>query len=339
VIRSQLVLPAVALLVAAACAPAGSPAAGSPPAASAGSAAARATQPCAAGGLAQSPLQAAAPTPPRTTAAATASAPAPTAPPTAAAPPPTLRPAPTVDRVGFPDEYQTKFKFAYAYDRRDAKSVSYICFNDAAAAVKQGQPFPYGSVITFESWRPREDAQGNLAFDANGHMIRESLNAIFVMRKEQGFGEAYQASRTGEWEYVAYRPDRSFQTAPQASGNCAACHSASNKDRDWTFRAWDLPFIVAQWAQAPLPGQNEVSLNRMAFFPATLTVKVGTTVTWINSQVDKLDHTVNANDSSFGSTVLHPGETFSTILSKPGTYLYLCSLHPDQMRGRVEVKE
>src|SRR5437870_2529037 len=201
-IRSLLAFPAAALFVAASCAPAGAPA-GSPTAASAGPAAARASQPCAAGGLVQSPLQTAAPTPPRTTAAATASAPAPTAPPTAAAPTPTLRPAPTVDRVGFPDEYQTKFKFAYAYDRRDAKSVSYICFNDVAAAVKQGQPFPRGSVIVFESWRPREDAQGNLSYDANGHMIRQSLNAIFVARKEEGFGEAYQAFRTGEWEYVA----------------------------------------------------------------------------------------------------------------------------------------
>lgn len=328
---------AATLLLATSCAPAGlAPGAGA--SASPGPAAANATQPCATGGLAQSPLQPPAPTPSRSAGPSTA----PTAAPTSAvgaSPTPTLRPAPTTDRVGFPENYQTSFKFAYAYDRRDAKSVSYICFNDVAATAKSGQAFPYGSVIAFESWRPKEDAQGGLVYDANGHMIRETLNAIFVMRKEQGFGEAYQGSRTGEWEYVAYRPDKTYQSTPQMSGTCAACHTASNASRDWTFRAWELPFSVAQWAQAPLPGTNEVSLNRMAFFPNALSVKVDTVVKWTNSLVDKIDHTVNANDNSFTSTVLKPGETFTTTLTKPGTYLYFCSIHPDQMRARVEVKE
>jgi plastocyanin len=325
----------VTLLLVTSCAPGGT----APGSATPGPAAAKATQPCAAGGLATSPLQTAAPTPARTAGGTTAPPPSPTAA-AAASPTPTLRPAPATDRVGFPEDYQTKFKFAYAYDRRDAKSVSYICFNDVAATVKQGQPFPLGSVIVFESWRPKEDAQGALVYDANGHMIRESLNAIFVARKEQGFGEAYQQFRTGEWEYVAYRPDRSYQTTPQMSGTCAACHSAgSRNERDWTFRAWDLPFTVAQWAQAPLPAANEVSLNRMAFFPATLSVKTGTTVRWTNSLVDKIDHTVNANDNSFASALLKPGDSFSTTLTKPGTYLYFCSIHPDQMRARVEVKD
>jgi plastocyanin len=318
---------AVVALVITACGPAGPISSPSGPAA----VAAKASQPCASGGLATSPLQSASP---RTPAPATPTAAAPTA----ASPTPALRPAPQTDRVGFPEGYQTTFKFGYAYDRRDAKTVSYICLNDTAASVKQGQPFPFGSVIVFESWRPKEDAQGALVYDANGHMIRESLNAIFVMRKEPGFGEAYGSLRTGEWEYVAYRPDRTFQTAPQATANCAACHTASNKDRDWTFRAWDLLFTT-QWAQAPLPGMNEVSVNRMAFFPAVLTVKVGATVKWVNSLVDKLDHAVNANDGSFTSQTLHPGESFSTTFTKSGTYLYFCPLHPEQMRARVEVKD
>jgi plastocyanin len=327
---------AIAAVVIAGCAPGGAP---STPAASTGAPAAAAlNKPCAAGGLAQSALE---PPPPGTATVA----PAPTTPPAAtspaapATPTPTLRPAPTTDRVGFPEGYQATFKFAYVFDRRDAKSVSYICFNDVAAQVKQGQPFPFGSVIVFESWRPKEDAQGGLIYDANGHMIRATLNAVFVMRKEPGFGEAYQASRTGEWEYIAYRPDKSFQTSPQGTGTCAACHTASNKDRDWTFRAWTLPFTTSQWAQAPLPGTGEVSLNRMAFFPSTLNVKTGATVKWVNSTVDQLTHTVTANDNSFSSGVLQPGGTFAQTFTKPGTYLYFCSLHPDQMRARVEVKD
>jgi plastocyanin len=77
----------------------------------------------------------------------------------------------------------------------------------------------------------------------------------------------------------------------------------------------------------------------MAFFPAVLTVKVGTTVKWTNSQVDKVDHTVNANDNSFSSPALKPGESYANLFTKPGTYLYFCSLHPDHMRARIEVRD
>jgi len=333
-LRSSSAAAAIVMLLVAGCAPADTPARTASPAPLA------ATEPCGTGGLAQSSIESAAPTPTRTATAATSAPAATTAPvATAASPTPTPRPAPTADRVGFPEDYQTKFKFAYVFDRQDAKSVSYICFNDVAATTKQGQPFPYGSVIVFESWRPKQNAQGILIKDANGHMIRESLNAIFVMRKERGFGEAYQANRTGEWEYIAYRPDKSFQTPPQGTGTCAACHTASNQDRDFTFRAWTLPFTVARWAQAPLPATNEVSLNRMAFFPNVLTVKTGTTVKWINSMVDQLDHTVNANDNTFSSQALKPGDSFSHTFSTPGSYMYFCALHPEQMRARVEVKD
>jgi hypothetical protein len=294
-----------------------------------------ATQPCAAGGASISSLQAPAPaSAAATTAAAT---PATTTAATPAAPTPTLRPAPTIDRVGFPEGYQTAYKFGYVYDRKDAKSVQYICLNDAAASAKQGQPFPFGSVIVFEQWRPKEDEKGNIILDASGHMIRTTLNAIFVMRKEQGFGVDYKQFQTGDWEYIAYRPDKSFQTMPQGTGSCAACHQASNKDRDWTMRAWKLPFTT-RYAEAPLPGPSEISLNRMAFFPSTFNVAAGTTVKWTNSAVDEIDHTVNANDNSFNSGILKPGASFSFTFAKAGTYAYFCSVHPEQMRATVVVK-
>jgi plastocyanin len=335
-LRRSLAVAFASLLLATSCA---SPAPATP---SASPAPPAATEPCGSGGIVQSSIQTAAPT---TAPATAATAPAPTAaisatPATAATPTATPRPAPTTDRVGFPDDYLAKFKFAYVYDRQDAKSVSYVCFNEVAATLKQGQAFPYGSILVFESWRPKEDAQGNLIKDANGHMIRSTLNAIFVGRKEKGFGEAYKESRSGEWEWVAYRADKSFQTPPQGSFTCAACHSAgSTPERDWTFRAWTLPFTPTRWAQAPLPGANEVSLNRMAFFPNVLTVKVGTTVRWINSVVDQIDHQIGANDGSFGSSKLKPGDSFSQSFTKAGTYLYFCPLHPEQMRARVEVKD
>ena len=339
--RSLLALFAAAAIVAAGCStgPSGTGGPGQPaPTAAAVSASAApvaATQPCAAGGASISPLQ---PPVPASAAATTPAPPAPVSTPSApAVPTPTLRPAPTVDRVGFPEGYQTAYKFGYVYDRKDAKSVQYICLNDVAASAKQGQPFPFGSVIVFEQWRPKEDDKGNIVLDNSGHMIRTTLNAIFVMRKEQGFGTDYKQFQTGDWEYIAYRPDKTFQTAPQGTGSCAACHQASNKDRDWTMRAWKLPFTT-RYAEAPLPGVNEISLNRMAFFPATFNVAAGATVKWTNSMVDEIDHTVNANDNSFNSGILKPGASFTFAFTKAGTYAYFCSIHPEQMRATVVVK-
>ena len=329
---------AAALLFVASCTPS-SPSANAPAASASATATAgppAGSAPCAAGGLAVSTIEAPAPTtaPAATTASAATSAPAPTTPP---APTATPRPAPSVDRIGFPDGYQNGFKFLYVYDRADAKSITYVCGNDAAASTRQGQAFPFGSVIVFESWRPKEDAAGNTIKDASGHLIRTMLNAIFVMKKEQGFGEAYQQFRTGEWEYVAYRPDKTYQTPPSGSATCSSCHQASNKDRDWTFRAWELPFTT-RYAIAPVPPAGEISLNRMAFFPNALTVTAGTTVKWTNSAVDKIDHAVFSPDGLFNSATLKPGDTFTFTFTKPGTYQYICSFHPDQMRARVEVK-
>jgi plastocyanin len=78
-----------------------------------------------------------------------------------------------------------------------------------------------------------------------------------------------------------------------------------------------------------------VKIDNFVFGPETLTVSVGTTVTWINQ--DDIPHTVVANDKSFKSKVLDSDETFSFTFTKPGEYGYFCSLHP-HMVGKVIVK-
>jgi plastocyanin len=80
---------------------------------------------------------------------------------------------------------------------------------------------------------------------------------------------------------------------------------------------------------------NEIVIQNFAFEPATLTVKPGTKVTWVNR--DDEPHTATANDKSFNSKTLDTGDRFSMEFSKPGTYSYYCALHP-KMTGRVIVK-
>lgn len=251
-------------------------------------------------------------------------------------PPPTPRPAPLTDRVGWPEAYDTAFKQFYVMDRTDARVVSYVCANDIAATVKPDQPFPDGSVLVFETWRPKAEGAA-LAKDAQGHLIREVLTGVFVMKKGPGLGDEYGALKTGDWAYVAYRPDKTLQTAPANTANCAACHQAAGAGRDWVFRK-ELFFTPERYAQTPPFGPGEVSISRMAYFPNNLTLKVGDTLKITNSRVDGIPHTLTAADRSFDSGVLQAGVSFSHTFTTPGTFAYTCSLHPEIMRGTIRVE-
>jgi len=70
------------------------------------------------------------------------------------------------------------------------------------------------------------------------------------------------------------------------------------------------------------------------FDPATLTVPVGSTVTWTNK--DEEPHTIAAKDGSFHSPTLDTKGTYSFTFTKPGSYDYICSIHPF-MTGTVVV--
>jgi hemoglobin len=239
--------------------------------------------------------------------------------------------------VGFPEGYQENFKLMFVYDRVDNRQVRVVCGNELAASVKPGEPFPHGSILVMESWRAKLDADGKVVKDSSGHFIRETLAGIFVMRKEAGFGVDYQNLRTGEWEYVAYRPDKSHLTPPENTANCAACHVGATEDRDWIFRANELVFVPGQYAAAPASGQNEIATNSMAFFPRNLSVKIGTPLTWINHDV--VPHTMTTNDGSVDSGLIEPEGTFSFTFNAEGTIEYHCALHPEQMRATIVVTQ
>ncbi|MEI7743769.1 MAG: plastocyanin/azurin family copper-binding protein, partial [Chloroflexota bacterium] len=85
----------------------------------------------------------------------------------------------------------------------------------------------------------------------------------------------------------------------------------------------------------PPPGSGEVGIVDFAFNPGTVDVVAGTTVTWVNTGAAL--HTVTASDGSFDSgLVTAGGGRFSRRFAVPGTYPYLCALHPS-MSGVVRV--
>src|SRR5438105_973741 len=80
---------------------------------------------------------------------------------------------------------------------------------------------------------------------------------------------------------------------------------------------------------------NEIGIDNFRFTPATLTVKAGTKVVWINN--DDVPHLiVNVENRFRQSPVLDTDQRFETTLTRPGTYDYFCSLHP-VMKGKTIV--
>jgi plastocyanin len=78
-----------------------------------------------------------------------------------------------------------------------------------------------------------------------------------------------------------------------------------------------------------------VKIDNFVFGPQTLTVPVGTTVTWTNS--DDIPHTSVSTEGVFKSKVLDTDEKFSYTFIKAGTYPYYCTIHP-KMTGTVVVQ-
>jgi plastocyanin len=83
-------------------------------------------------------------------------------------------------------------------------------------------------------------------------------------------------------------------------------------------------------------GATQVTIQSFSFQPATLTVPSGTTVTWTNK--DNVAHTVTADDASWDSGSLTPGQTFSRTFEMAGAFQYHCTPH-QRMVGTIVVTE
>ncbi|MFO1103679.1 MAG: cupredoxin family copper-binding protein [Methylocystis sp.] len=87
---------------------------------------------------------------------------------------------------------------------------------------------------------------------------------------------------------------------------------------------------------APALGAEEtkVTIDNFTFSPATLSVRAGTTIVFVNH--DDLPHNVVDANGGFRSKALDTDETFARVFDKPGEFIYFCGLHP-QMHGKIIV--
>lgn len=94
-------------------------------------------------------------------------------------------------------------------------------------------------------------------------------------------------------------------------------------------------------ASAPAAVSDSESLIHMrndVFYYDYVFVPAGTTITWVNEESDPTDaHNILAEDGSFTSPLIMPGESWEYTFTTPGYYRYVCELH-DDMVGAVLVE-
>jgi len=96
----------------------------------------------------------------------------------------------------------------------------------------------------------------------------------------------------------------------------------------------DAP-LVAPAAPKASASRATVQVRGFAYRPATLRVKRGQAVRWVNA--DSAPHTVSAANGAFTSKQLGKGGTYARQFGRAGTFTYLCAVHPG-MRAKVVVK-
>jgi hypothetical protein len=93
----------------------------------------------------------------------------------------------------------------------------------ALESAKPGAPLAYGSMLVFEVWKAKLNADGKPVLDAEGKRIPETLAFVAVMEKQPGFGAGWpEELRNGEWEYAAFTPDGTFIERDYTP--CLQCH-------------------------------------------------------------------------------------------------------------------
>ncbi|HEX5015769.1 MAG TPA: plastocyanin/azurin family copper-binding protein [Candidatus Limnocylindrales bacterium] len=84
-----------------------------------------------------------------------------------------------------------------------------------------------------------------------------------------------------------------------------------------------------------LAADHAVAISGSSFSPGDVTVTVGDTVTWTNS--DQISHTATADGGSFDTGVLGNNESGTITFSTAGSFPYHCTIHTN-MTGTITVE-
>ena len=90
-------------------------------------------------------------------------------------------------------------------------------------------------------------------------------------------------------------------------------------------------------ARSDKPGTD--SLIDFAFAPKTVEIEAGQKVAWVNDgrQIHNIRNQPASKESFFSGGLEH-GDRYSHRFKTPGSYPFVCTLHPQRMRGVVVVR-
>jgi plastocyanin len=92
---------------------------------------------------------------------------------------------------------------------------------------------------------------------------------------------------------------------------------------------------AAVMASAGAAATITVQIRSSGFSPSTITIGHGDRVTWHDA--DRVNHQVVADDGSFASPILHPGNSWTFTFTRAGVFRYHDALAP-KLRGKITVK-
>lgn len=85
------------------------------------------------------------------------------------------------------------------------------------------------------------------------------------------------------------------------------------------------------------PVTHTVVIEAMQFKPATLTIRPGDSVAWVNKDI--VEHTATTSASAkqpFDSRMIRVGKSWKRSFKEAGTHDYICAYHPT-MKGVIKV--
>jgi plastocyanin/uncharacterized membrane protein len=85
---------------------------------------------------------------------------------------------------------------------------------------------------------------------------------------------------------------------------------------------------------AQINSAHTIVIKQMRFDPPALTVRPGDTVEWRNEDI--FAHTATADDTSFDSGLLQPGQSWKKTFANAGDLSYHCTPHPN-MKAKIVV--
>jgi plastocyanin len=109
-----------------------------------------------------------------------------------------------------------------------------------------------------------------------------------------------------------------------------------------------LALLGATAAGARAPKPRVVTVNDFYFGPDAVTIKKGATIRWVWSSANTYPHDVHLkkgpkglkNRSSYSTKTTAVTEAeFKKTFATPGTYHFICTIHPTEMHLTVTVKK